>query len=101
MDIQEAIATYGVRNILVRMPAYILHDAGFVKYTSCSDTPESSNFMIACDEAGYNYKIRFVSTDRRFADDRLYTSDFDGHRANEPEQYKLFVIHSDGYTEIL
>lgn len=101
MNIQEAIATYGVKNILVRMPAYDLHNAFFVEYTSSSDNPDPCNFRIFEDKYGYDHKIRFVSTDRRYADERLYTSDFDSLRANEPDRYKLFIIHSDGFTEII
>lgn len=103
MDIQDIVATYGVKNIRVFLPLQPCHslaDCGLPIAVTFSD---EEYHIVECeiDESRYTvsdgYKITFSPVERAdqkhlFAREHFYQSDFDSLRRSFPDEYRIYVL---------
>lgn len=104
-NIKNVIDEYGIKNFRVFMEAKPLQYVGIIPgiaFTSSNSETSVQEFEI--DESRYpledDYKIAFKPINHMYASERFYCSDFDSLVNENPDDFRFYVLNSDGYQSV-
>lgn len=105
MNLKELAAEYGAKNLRFCVPMSKLEYAGIIPgiaFRSSNSPVEVVECLVNEDryQVSEGYKITLEAVDPNFGKHHYYQMDLESILRSGPETHRIFVITSDGYTQI-